>query len=191
MSVDKDSEKLKRIKSLQSDFQDAEHKFGVRSSESLSIMHSLGIAYWEAKLYDESKAVLQEAYEQRKALLGDSHLDTLTSMKYLSTLLHKLGERKEAWFTLEICYSKCKASLGEDHPLTDEVGLMLSTYSNGAASAGPAPVGANKKDPDENSAKTKPMSKKMFIKLILLGLMLMVIGYMLAIRYSKSFEKAK
>ncbi|RYG95969.1 tetratricopeptide repeat protein [archaeon] len=181
MSEEKVDSKIQRIKELQVEFQQAEQKFGGRSSESLSIMHRLAIAYWEAKLYDESKVVLQEAYEQRKALLGDSHLDTLTSMKYLATLLHKLGQRKEAWYKLEVCHSKCKADLGEDHPLTAEVSLMLSTYSRGS--------GGDGKDREKDTINKKPMSKKMFIKLVLLGLMLLVIGYMLVLRLSKSMEK--
>eukprot|EP01031_Cornospumella_fuschlensis_P030312 gene30312-36626_t len=174
---------MERIKSLQAEFQKSEQKTSGRSAESLSIMHTLGMAYWEAKLYEESKVVLQEAYEQRKALLGDAHVDTLTSMKCLATLQHKLGERKEAWFKLEVCHSKCKSELGEDHPLTAEVGLMLSTFSGSSSQKA--------KVSDEDKEITKPMSKKMLIKLILLGIMLMIIGYMIALRLSKSFEKSK
>ncbi len=102
----------------------------------MSLDH-MAICYGNIGNYEKELEYSKKCYELRKVILGEEHLDTLTSLSNLALSYGDIGNYEKALEYNKKCYELRMNILGEDHPDT------LTSLSNLAFSYGE--VGNNKK----------------------------------------------
>jgi len=81
--------------------------------------------------YGEAEASFEKVFETRRRVLGEEHLDTLTSMANLALTFWNQGRWKEAEELFVRVMETRKRVLGEEHPDTlSSVANLASTYRN-------------------------------------------------------------
>jgi len=91
------------------------------------------IYFDECGLYRKAASMHKQTWDQRKAVLGEEHPDTLTSMANLAATYRKQGRWKEAE-ELEVGVMKTtKRELGKEHPdtLSSMANLALTYWNQG------------------------------------------------------------
>ena len=83
---------------------------------------------------DEAMEIYNEVLQQRRAVLGDDHPDTLATMNNVASILVNKGNFKTALEIYEQVLQQEKEVLGEDHPSTlttmTNLGSVLSNQAN-------------------------------------------------------------
>jgi tetratricopeptide (TPR) repeat protein len=91
---------------------------------------AMGLTYHGLGRVEEARAQLQEAYDIRRRLLGEDHVDTIAAAQYLSAAYVALGQHAAAQELLEGALERCRRVLGAEHPRTlatmSDLGLLYS-----------------------------------------------------------------
>ncbi len=87
-------------------------------AQRLAAMDNLGVTLGSWRQYEASMKIHREALSGRCILLGETHLDTLTTKSNLAMALLDLGELEEADTLMQEVYSQRRQQLGKEHPWT-------------------------------------------------------------------------
>jgi len=110
---------------------DFAEQYGLRNATLLNASTWAAIYFEECGLYQKAASMHAQTWDQKKAVLGEEHPDTLTSMANLASTYRKQGRWKEAEELGVGVIETMKRVLGEEHPdtLTSMANLAL-TYLN-------------------------------------------------------------
>lgn len=104
--------------SINTQFSDEPALRGRMLQRLATTMHTLG-------LHKAAMPVLHDAYDVRRAHLGEDHPDTLQSMQALGSLHSVLGEYEQACSMLEDALERSRRTLGPEHRATLRIGTTL------------------------------------------------------------------
>ncbi|KAF4446546.1 hypothetical protein F53441_9820 [Fusarium austroafricanum] len=106
---------------------------GVRHSDTIWSMASLGATYHAQGQYDEAKRLKDEALDFRREVLGEKHPDTIWSMASLAATYHAQGRYDEAQEISVKVLELRREVLGEKHPATicSMADLAAAYYTQG------------------------------------------------------------
>jgi tetratricopeptide (TPR) repeat protein len=96
------------------------------ATETLGAVNNLGTALFRARDYVASIDLFREAFEGRKAILGDGHPATLAALGNLASALHLGGDLEGARLLYEATLTARRRILGPDHPATLETACNIS-----------------------------------------------------------------
>ncbi|MBD3869289.1 MAG: serine/threonine protein kinase [Acidobacteria bacterium] len=91
-----------------------------------TLMRTMGEVYYNLGLYGESERLLERALEQRRALLGDDHLDTLAAVQALAQLYEDQGKSAEAEQLLADALERSLRLVGPDARVTINIRAQLA-----------------------------------------------------------------
>ncbi|RKL04138.1 hypothetical protein BFJ70_g17223 [Fusarium oxysporum] len=97
---------------------------GVRHSDTIWSMASLGATYHAQGQYDEAERLKDEALDFRREVLGEKHPDAIGSMADLAATYHAQGRYDEAQGICREVLNLQREILGDKHP--DTIGGMAS-----------------------------------------------------------------
>ena len=86
--------------------------------EKSCFQNSLGVYYMSHDMFGECEPLFTKALKARQKVLGESHVNTLTSMSMLGLLFDKLGRYDEALPLLLKCFGTRQKEFGENDPGT-------------------------------------------------------------------------
>ena len=106
-------------------------QYGLHSATLLDASTWAAIYFDECGLYQKAASMHAQTWDQKKAVLGEEHPDTLNSMANLASTYRNQGRWKEAE-ELEVgVMETTKRVLGEEHPSTlSSMANLASTYWN-------------------------------------------------------------
>ncbi|KAI7766566.1 hypothetical protein LZL87_014341 [Fusarium oxysporum] len=106
---------------------------GVRHSDTIWSMASLGATYHAQGRYDEAEKLKDEALALRREVLGEKHPDTIRSMAELAVTYHARGRYDEAEKLQDEVLALRREVLGEKHPDTiwSMMDLATTYYAQG------------------------------------------------------------
>ena len=79
-------------------------------------MNNLAVLYHSQGKYDEAESLYQQNLKMRRKLLGDDHLDVVTSLNNLAKLYNSQGRYDEAEHLYQQALETRRKLLGDDHP---------------------------------------------------------------------------
>jgi non-specific serine/threonine protein kinase/serine/threonine-protein kinase len=91
-----------------------EGRFPTQPAVEASIRQTISEAYFDLGLYPESRRQSDRALDLRRRVLGDKHLETLTTMFTLASILSELGQVGEAESLFSRVLEARQRRLGED-----------------------------------------------------------------------------
>lgn len=83
-----------------------------------AVLHTLGCSFRALGQYDAAFSQIREAYELRKELFGEEHVETLRSLDELATTERCMGDYEQAEQLHRHVVDARKARLGPEHPET-------------------------------------------------------------------------
>ncbi|KAH7489602.1 hypothetical protein FOMA001_g2269 [Fusarium oxysporum f. sp. matthiolae] len=104
---------------------------GIRHSDTIWSMASLGATYHAQGKYDEAERLKDEALDFRREVLGEKHPDTIWSMASLAVTYHAQGRYDEAEKLQDEVLALRREVLGEKHPDTIRSMADLATTYHG------------------------------------------------------------
>jgi tetratricopeptide (TPR) repeat protein len=125
-------------------------KHGVGMHETLVAMNNYGHVLKSCRKYDMAEIILRECWQVRYQLLGEDHLETLSTLTLLASTLIKLNKTKEAKPMLVLGLSKFSDLLGVDHPRSQRCKNLLETLASRQKSAKSFKQSAKEVDRDQN-----------------------------------------
>jgi tetratricopeptide (TPR) repeat protein len=87
-----------------------------KDPSNLHLLHSVASLYHQQGSYSKAESLFEECIEKRKALLGDSHDDTLLSMYNLAKVYSAASKHDKADALYTDCFDRGGGALMDDHP---------------------------------------------------------------------------
>jgi non-specific serine/threonine protein kinase/serine/threonine-protein kinase len=82
------------------------------------LQHEIGNTYKRLGILEKALSHLEQAWEIRRAALGEGHAETLLSRRVRARTLWLLGRDEEAFTAMKAALVEARRSLGDDHPIT-------------------------------------------------------------------------
>jgi serine/threonine-protein kinase len=105
-----------------------------------ALLDTIGNVYRQRGLYSRAEPLLQQALEERRAALGEDHLDTARSLLHMGELRREQGRPAEAETLLRGALGALERVLGAQHPDTAEtleaLGVALRDQRKSAEAEG-------------------------------------------------------
>jgi len=99
---------------------------GAASPFALEVASDLGYAIFQQARFDEAVDILRPTLERQRALFGELHLATLTTIRSLGSALRDRGDLNEAEALYRDALRIARALYGEAHPETEGALLVLA-----------------------------------------------------------------
>jgi eukaryotic-like serine/threonine-protein kinase len=93
---------------------------------ALEVASDLGYMVYQQARYDDAVAILRPALAQQRALFGDVHLATLTTIRSLASVLRDRGDLEEAESLYRAGLRITRALFGDEHPETETSMFILA-----------------------------------------------------------------
>ena len=92
------------------------------------VQGALGYTLFAQSRYDEARLMLDSTLVRQRALVGELHASTLTTLRSLASTLRDLGELPKAEATYREALRVATALYGNDHPQTEAAQFVLALH---------------------------------------------------------------
>jgi len=116
---------------LQPAIEAIEREFAGQPAVEAALRSAIGSTYLELGMHAEAKEQLESALVIRRRELGDDHIDTISSIGQMGSLLEATGEYERAIAFLQEAIERSKRAYGDDHAHTlreiNNMGVVLQS----------------------------------------------------------------